>query len=70
MNDRFKNIYFILGVIGIIFTSADIDFNALTSWNLLFEALLSILYNPVQVVAVIFGILGVYTNPTTKGLKD
>lgn len=70
MKKRFKNPYFWLGLGGVIFSSAGVDFNTLTSWNLLGEALLSILDNPVAVMAVAAAIIGVFVDPSTKGLKD
>lgn len=70
MNNRIKNIYFWIGLVGIFFASAGIDFQTLTSWNLLFKEILGILNNPVAIVSVIAGILGVWVDPTTKGLKD
>lgn len=70
MKNRLKNPYFWLGLGGVIFSSAGVDFNTLTSWNLLGEALLSILANPVAVVAVAAAIIGVFVDPSTKGLKD
>lgn len=69
-NNRFKNIYFYLGLIGVIFGAAGVDFNTLTSWKLLFEAILGILANPVAILCVVAGILGSYADPTTKGLRD
>lgn len=70
MKNRLKNPYFWLGLGGVIFSSAGVDFNTLTSWNLLGEALLNILSNPVAVVAVAAAIIGVFVDPSTKGLKD
>lgn len=70
MKNRLKNPYFWLGLGGVIFSSTGVDFNTLTSWNLLGEALLNILANPVAVVAVAAAIIGVFVDPSTKGLKD
>ncbi|MCU9808378.1 phage holin [Paraclostridium sp. AKS46] len=70
MKNRLKNPYFWLGLGGVIFSSAGVDFNTLTSWNLLGEALFNILANPVSVVAVTAAIIGVFVDPSTKGLKD
>lgn len=70
MKNRIKNPYFWLGLGGVIFSSAGVDFKALTSWNLLANTLLDILANPVAVVAVIAAIIGVFVDPSTKGLKD
>ena len=70
MKNRLKNPYFWLGLGGVIFSAAGIDFKTLTSWSLLVDALLSILANPVAVVAVIAAIIGVFVDTSTKGLKD
>ncbi|KGJ48067.1 phage phi LC3 family holin [Clostridium sp. NCR] len=70
MKNRFKNPYFWLGLVGVIFSSAGVDFNTLISWNLLGEALLSILSNPVALVAVTAALIGVCVDPSSKGLKD
>ena len=70
IKNRLKNPYFWLGIGGVIFSAAGVDFNTLTSWSLLGKAFLDILANPVAVVAVAAAIVGVFVNPSTKGLKD
>lgn len=70
MKERLKNPLFWLGLGGVVFSAAGIDFNTLTSWKLLLDALLNILANPVAVVSVIAAVIGVWTDPTTKGFKD
>ena len=65
---KFKNPYFYLSVIGLIFASAGVDFNTLTSWQLLGNALLSILNNPVSVLAVATALIGIWNDNSTKGL--
>ncbi|CEP50264.1 Small integral membrane protein [[Clostridium] sordellii] len=70
MKNRVKNPYFWLGLGGVIFSAAGVDFKTLTSWSLLGNALLDILANPVAVVAVIAAVIGVVVDPSTKGLKD
>ncbi|MVO70795.1 phage holin [Paeniclostridium sordellii] len=70
MKNRIKNPYFWLGLGGVIFSAAGVDFKTLTSWNLLGNALLDILANPVAVVAVVAAVIGVVVDPSTKGLKD
>ena len=67
-NPKFKNPYFWLGLVSIIFGSAGVDMNTLTSWSALGQAVLGILQNPVAVMAVIGGILGVFNDNGTKGL--
>ena len=66
--EKFKNPYFWLGIVSIVFAAAGIDFNTLTSWQLLGKALLSILNNPVAVMAVIGAVLGVFNDNSTTGL--
>jgi uncharacterized membrane protein len=67
-DSKFKNPYFWLSVVALIFSASGVDFNQLTSWRLLGEALLSIIANPVSVVAVITALLGIWNDNSTKGL--
>ena len=67
-NPKFKNPWFWLGLVSIIFGSAGVDMNTLTSWSALGQAVLGILQNPVAVMAVVGGILGVFNDNGTKGL--
>ena len=67
-NPKFKNPWFWLGLVSIIFGSAGVDMNTLTSWNALGQAVLGILQNPVAVMAVIGSILGVFNDNGSKGL--
>ena len=67
---KLKNPYFWLSIIGLLFASAGIDFNTLTSWQLLGEALISILNNPVSVVAVLTALVGIWNNNDTPGLDS
>lgn len=70
MLEKFKNPYFILGLISTIFLAAGVDFNTLTSWQLLLNAILNILNNPVAIVAVIGAILGLVNDNSTPGFGD
>ena len=65
---KLKNPYFWLSAIALILSASGVDFNQLTSWQLLCKALLDILRNPVCVVAVITAFLGIWNDNTTKGL--
>ena len=65
---KLKNPYFYLSVVALIFSASGVDFNELTSWNLLGKALIDILNNPVCVVAVITAFLGIWNDNSTKGL--
>ena len=67
---RVKNIYFWLGVIGVIFSAAGIDIQTMTSWGLLLDAFKNILMNPVLLASVIAAIVGVFVDTRSPGLKD
>ena len=68
MKEKLKNPYFWLSAIALIFSASGVDFNALTSWKLLGEALFGIVQNPVAVVAVITAFLGIWNDNSTKAL--
>ena len=68
MNGKLKNPYFWLSVFALIFSASGIDFQTLTSWQLLAQALIDILMNPVAIVAVITAFLGIWNDNSTKGL--
>lgn len=68
--NRFKNVGFWIGIVGIVLTAAGIDATTLTSWNLLFNSILDVLKNPYLLGCTILAVLGVVVNPTTKGLRD
>lgn len=67
-NAKLRNPYFWLSMFGLLFAAAGVDFNTLTSWQLLGEALISIVANPVSIVAVITAMLGVWNDNSTRGM--
>ena len=68
MKEKLKNPYFWLSVFALIFSAAGVDFQQLTSWRLLGEALYGILQNPVAIIAIITAFLGIWNDNSTKGL--
>ena len=68
MKEKLKNPYFWLSVFALIFSAAGVDFQQLTNWQLLGQALVDILLNPVAIVAVITAFLGIWNDNSTKGL--
>ena len=68
MNAKLKNPYFWLSVFALIFSASGIDFQTLTSWQLLAQALIDILMNPVAIVAIVTAFLGIWNDNSTKGL--
>ena len=68
MKEKFKNPYFWLSVFALVFSASGVDFQQLTSWTLLGQALFGILQNPVSIVAVVTAFLGIWNDNSTKGL--
>ena len=68
MKDKLKNPYFWLSTFALIFSAAGVDFNQLTSWTLLCQAMIGILNNPVSIIAIITAFLGIWNDNSTKGL--
>ena len=68
MNEKLKNPYFWLSVFALIFSASGIDFQTLTSWQLLAQAFMDILMNPVAIVAIITAFLGIWNDNSTNGL--
>ena len=68
--EKLKNPYFWLSLIALIFSAAGIEFEQLTSWGLLFRAILDIVQNPVSIVAIITAFLGIWNDNSTKGLDS
>lgn len=70
---RLKNPAFWTGIISIlllIFSSAGLNFSDMTSWGELWKGILTIISNPVSVVAVIGAIVGISADTSTKGFLD
>ena len=65
---KLKNPYFWVSIVWLLFASAGIDFQTLTSWQLLGQALMSILSNPVAILAVLTSLVGIWNDNSTKGL--
>lgn len=67
-NAKFRNPYFWLSIFALIFSASGIEFNTLTSWQLLGAAVISIINNPVSIVSVITAMLGIWNDNSTKGM--
>lgn len=67
---RAKNIYFWIGMIGVVLASVNVDIKTLTTWQMLFETLKNIANNPFQIACIIMAILGVINDHTTPGFSD
>lgn len=69
-NPKFKNPIFWTSLIAILFASAGVDFNTLTSWKLLLDALLNIFINPVATTSVVIALVGVFNDNSTNGMDS
>lgn len=67
---RFKNLWFWVGILGVILSAMNINPETLTSWQSVWDAFAGLLGNPYQIGAVFIAILGVFIDPTTNGLSD
>ena len=68
IDPKFKNPYFWLSVFAVIFSASGVNFNDLTSWELLAQAILGILNNPVSILAIIIAWLGIFNDNSTPKL--
>ena len=67
---RFKNPWFWIGIIGVILSAMGVSPETFTSWQVVQESLLALVSNPFMLGSVAIAVLGVFVNPTTKGLGD
>ncbi len=67
---RIKNPWFWVGIVGVVITATGIDPQTFTSWTAVLDGVISVLMNPVQLVAVVLAVLGVFVDPTTAGVED
>lgn len=67
-NPKFKNPYFWLSILALLFSASGIEFSTLTSWKLLGGALIDIISNPVSIVSVVTAFLGIWNDNSTMGM--
>lgn len=68
MKQKLTNPIFWASLITLVLAAAGVDFETLTSWPLLLEALKSIIMNPVSLLAVIVTAYGIFNDNSTKEL--
>jgi len=68
--ERFKNPYFYIAIIALLFSSTGIDPETLTSWELLKQSLFDVALNPFRIGSFTLAMVGLWMNPTTKGISD
>lgn len=70
MNERFKNPWFWVGIVSVVLTATGMNPEMFTSWAALYQAILDVLRNPFLLGTAALAVLGVFVEPTTKGIKD
>lgn len=68
--NRIKNVYFWVGILGVILTALQVEASSLTTWNSVLILILDTLKNPYLLFTTALAVLGVVIDPTTNGLKD
>ena len=67
---RLTNLWFYVGLVGVVLTATGANPEMFTSWSILIAEIKSLLGNPYLLGTAFLAVLGVLTDPTTKGLKD
>lgn len=67
---RVKNVYFWIGLIGVILTAVGANPAMLTSWTILVEQVKAAISNPFLIGCTIVAVIGYINDPTTSGLSD
>lgn len=70
IKSRIKNPWFWVGICSVAIAASGVDPNSFTSWSALWDGIVSVANNPVQLAAVFTAILSVFVDPTTNGLMD
>jgi phi LC3 family holin len=67
---RMKNPWFWVGLLGVVLTAMGINPEMLTSWEAVWAAIVELVSNPFMLGSVAVAVLGVFVDPTTKGVCD
>ena len=67
---RFKNVWFWVGLVGIVLTAMGVSPEMFTSWDIVKQQFMELIKNPYMLGSVILAVLGVFVDPSTKGIKD
>ncbi len=68
--ERYKNPWFWVGIGGIVLTSLQVEASTLTTWASVGELFIKTVSNPFLLGTTAMAVLGVFINPTSKGLGD
>jgi len=67
---RIKNIWFWVGLVGIVLTAMGVSPETLTSWEAVYVAFQNLITNPYMLGSVAVAVLGVFVDPTTESIGD
>ena len=67
---RLKNPWFWVGLVSVILTAMGVSPEVFTSWEILWENIVSLVKNPFMLGSVALSVLGVFVDPTTAGVGD
>lgn len=67
---RMKNPWFWVGIVSVAITASGVDPQTFTSWAAVWDGIVSVLSNPVQLVTMCLAVLAVFIDPTTAGVTD
>mgnify|MGYP000986447908 FL=1 len=68
--ERYKNPWFWVGIGGIVLTSLQVEASTLTTWASVGELIIKTASKPFLLGPTAMAVLGVFINPTSKGLGD
>lgn len=67
---RAKNVWFWVGLGGVILTAMGVSPEMFTSWEIVKEQAIALVSNPFMLVSVILAVMGQIVDPTTSGITD
>lgn len=67
---RMKNVWFWVGLVGVVLTAMGVSPEMFTSWGAVADAFASLISNPFMLGSVAMAVLGVFLDPTTAGVAD
>ena len=70
LKTRMQNPWFWVGLVGVVLTATGMEAEMFTDWGILMQSILDVLKNPFLLGTTALAVLGVFVEPTTKGLKD
>lgn len=67
---RLTNLWFWVGLVGVVLTATGANPEMFTSWQVLCDEVKGLIGNPYLLATALLAVLGVLTDPTTKGITD